>query len=154
MRGRNPCNDCSVCCELLGIPEIHKPAGQICEHCPTGHGGCAIYDNRPRSCKDFRCGYHLAAVEVPIEFRPDNSHILLTGSDKKLRVHFVHVDPKYPGALDTRVGKLLVSIMRQSSFHDILVTIGDKTIPMFASPFRAAVVIAELQQRDKTMQRG
>lgn len=78
---------------------------------------------------------------------------MVTGADKKLRLHFVHVDPAFPDALDTPIGRHLVAIIRLSDSPDILVTIGDRMVPMFTNPVRGAVVMHELENRDETMRR-
>jgi hypothetical protein len=54
VRSKRECGKCNLCCKLLGVSEIKKPSGQWCDHAQCGKG-CAIYDNRPRSCHDFAC---------------------------------------------------------------------------------------------------
>jgi hypothetical protein len=48
------CGDCSLCCKILGVEEIQKPAGKWCQHCKAGRG-CTIYENRPAACRHFSC---------------------------------------------------------------------------------------------------
>lgn len=48
------CGSCTMCCKLMGVPELDKPPGEWCKHCDP-KVGCTIYDDRPESCKDFEC---------------------------------------------------------------------------------------------------
>lgn len=51
------CGDCSLCCKLLGIAELEKPAGKWCPHCDPGKARCRSYDDRPMTCRTFACGW-------------------------------------------------------------------------------------------------
>ena len=51
------CGDCSLCCKLLGIYELDKPAGKWCVNARLPGGGCNIYHDRPHSCRTFACGW-------------------------------------------------------------------------------------------------
>ena len=79
------CGDCNVCCV---VPKIDEPALQKLPgcRCPNalGDGSCAIYEQRPRTCRDFYCGWRLANW-IDERLRPDQSGIFirLTG-DKEL----------------------------------------------------------------------
>jgi hypothetical protein len=57
MTGRS-CGECTLCCKLLSIPELHKPEAIWCAHCKPGLG-CSIYQERPGSCRDFACKWLL-----------------------------------------------------------------------------------------------
>src|SRR5207245_429253 len=43
------CGECSLCCKVMGIPELGKPKDASCAHI-VAHKGCAIYGERPPSC--------------------------------------------------------------------------------------------------------
>jgi hypothetical protein len=51
------CGDCSLCCKLLPVAtaELSKPAGEWCQHCRPGAGGCSIYERRPPICRNYKC---------------------------------------------------------------------------------------------------
>lgn len=51
------CGTCSLCCKLLDVPVLKKPAGKWCEHCKPGKGGCSIYLNRPQTCRTYACAW-------------------------------------------------------------------------------------------------
>jgi len=69
------CGECTVCCTVMAIdkPDIQKQAGVTCRHC---HGGCTIYETRPKLCRDFHCGWR----QLPIlddGWRPDRSGVFV-----------------------------------------------------------------------------
>lgn len=67
------CGTCTLCCTLLTVKDIDKPAGMECEHC-TGDA-CSIYDERPQGCRDFCCAYS-QMEQVNIALRPDNCGVV------------------------------------------------------------------------------
>ena len=77
MPERRSCGDCTVCCIVPGIdtPQIQKVTGAACRNCRVG--GCAIYDDRPRACRDFRCAWLDGALDE--DWRPDVSGVLAQG---------------------------------------------------------------------------
>lgn len=89
------CGSCTLCCRVLGIGEILKPPGQTCPDCAVGEG-CTIYDRRPRTCRDFYCGF-LLMKDLGEEWRPSQSKLILLfdGEDNRVRVH---VDADHPDA--------------------------------------------------------
>jgi uncharacterized protein len=48
------CGACNMCCQILEIEEMAKPAGLLCKDCRSG-SGCGIYEHRPQVCRDFEC---------------------------------------------------------------------------------------------------
>lgn len=50
------CGDCSLCCNLLGVPELAKPVCKWCKHVKKGIG-CGIYEDRPTCCREFSCDW-------------------------------------------------------------------------------------------------
>lgn len=68
------CEECQVCCEIMGVSELGKPYTTRCEHqCPSG---CAIYGSRPPGCRSFFCFWKMMGV-FPDDLRPDKSGVLL-----------------------------------------------------------------------------
>lgn len=83
------CGTCTMCCKNLGIGDVlggepfRKPAGTWCPHCVIGKG-CAIYADRPRTCREFQCLYHEGITRgepscVP-DLRPDRCGVVLSGT--------------------------------------------------------------------------
>lgn len=83
-----------MCCKLLGIGALDKPAGSWCAHC-SPPAGCTIYDSRPQECRDFACLWYESAV-LGEEWKPIRSKIVLYLVDDERLV--AHVDPGSPNA--------------------------------------------------------
>jgi len=89
-----PCGDCSLCCKVLRINVLDKPAGQWCRHFAKG-SGCSIHSASPTECQRFQCFWTISDT-LGDEWRPDRSKLLLW-SDAPGRL-IVDVDPALPGA--------------------------------------------------------
>jgi len=48
------CDDCGLCCKLMGVTALDKPAGRWCTHFKKAQG-CRIYNDRPTDCRIFNC---------------------------------------------------------------------------------------------------
>lgn len=116
------CGTCTLCCKLLAVKELGKPINKWCEFCTPGQG-CNIYSARPNSCREFECGWLLS--NLPMEFRPDHLHLVITGEDNKIGAAVVHQDPKYPDALNSKNGRKLIDMFARNQKSVIVVT-GDK----------------------------
>lgn len=90
---------------------------------------------------------------MPVEFRPDHLHVIITGEDAELRFHLLHVDPKYPNALKTPLGGMLLQILKtQGKYPSILVVTGDKSQIIDDNPVRRWNL--EQKIRDKEIRLG
>ena len=98
MTGPSPpaksCGTCTLCCKLLGITEIEKPAWEWCSHCAPGRG-CTIYETRPPSCREFECQW-LCEPELPESLKPERSKVMLTGAAGPILN--AYCDPGHPMA--------------------------------------------------------
>jgi hypothetical protein len=52
------CGSCMLCCKVMLVDELNKPAGTMCSYAVVG-SGCTIRDHRPRACRRFFCGWRL-----------------------------------------------------------------------------------------------
>jgi hypothetical protein len=69
------CNGCQACCTVVGVQELRKPHWTRCQHqCDTG---CAIYEDRPRSCQGYSCLWAAGLLEEDETLRPDRLGIIL-----------------------------------------------------------------------------
>lgn len=50
----NLCGGCTMCCKIMGVTELNKPANSWCTKCTKGVG-CSVYETRPTSCVEFKC---------------------------------------------------------------------------------------------------
>jgi hypothetical protein len=124
-----------LCCKLIPVEELAKPAGTRCVHQRTGKG-CAIYAKRPTSCRAWNCLWLIGTEgghELPLS-RPDRSHYVLDEVPDLVRARDdkgeivaeitcmqVWVDPLYPDAwqdpalLDMLERQNVVALVRYSS---------------------------------------
>jgi Fe-S-cluster containining protein len=68
------CGECSLCCTVLRVDELAKPAGRDCVHQRRaadagGPPGCAIHPTRPSICRSYRCLWLQGGLED--DERPD-----------------------------------------------------------------------------------
>ena len=82
------CGDCSLCCKVLGIPELEKPKDSWCPNFEAGIG-CRIYAQRPPSCRSFVCRWLTDPMMGP-EWKPSVCKMVV---DSKPSLFVVHVDP-------------------------------------------------------------
>lgn len=122
-----------------------KPSrGNWCKHCKPGQG-CGIYDNRPKICKEFECGW--LANDGDEVFRPDNVHMIITGESQRLDAYIVHVDPAYPSALDSKVAQRLLNGLTKGGRHpNVVLVMGDKR--RFIGDERKIAAAFEKAERD------
>lgn len=104
------CGDCTLCCKLVPVSEIGKPANKRCMYQRAGKG-CVVYRRRnfPRSCALWSCGWllNLDADHMP---RPDHAHYVIDpspdyitveaagGTHARVPVVQIWIDPKYHNA--------------------------------------------------------
>ncbi len=107
----------------MGVPELHKPHNQACEHCI--HGAplpCSIYHTRPQSCQDFDCAYkqglfglsdeHSPADTELVALRPDNLGVMLYAAHTT-EPAFVAVETRVHGFDEEPVRLLLEALRRE-----------------------------------------
>ncbi len=87
------CGTCNLCCKVIAVDALHKPAGVWCQHAVPGKG-CSIYGTHPGECKSFQCGW-LSTPELGDEWKPTTSRFVLLRRDGAL---IVYVDPNHRGA--------------------------------------------------------
>lgn len=88
------CENCTMCCKVLGIPELQKPRGAVCTHCDWDKG-CTIYTQRPQACRAFDCSY-LLSPGLGEEWKPTTSHMVL-GYVAEADIILVYTDPDHAG---------------------------------------------------------
>ena len=103
------CGSCTLCCRLVPVPQLAKPAGTRCKHASYAKG-CTIYATRPNVCRAWSCRW-LADPRTAGMPRPDRCHYVIdlsydyiTMTDAKgspprmVTVAQVWVDPSFPDA--------------------------------------------------------
>ncbi len=123
-----------MCCELLAVQEINKPANTLCPHCDEGQG-CRIYDLRPKQCRLFNCHF-LTNPKLREEWRPSRSRIVLVVTPDGQRIG-AYIDPKRPDAwrrepfYSTLKSWARDALTRQEQMGQVLVCIGKRTFVIF-----------------------
>jgi uncharacterized protein len=88
------CGSCTLCCTVMGVPELKKRPWDRCPHVAAG-AGCTIYSERPAGCRTFICGWLLDPSMGP-ELKPDACHIVFY---QRNELHIMAAcDPAHPGA--------------------------------------------------------
>src|SRR5579871_2500808 len=87
------CGSCSLCCKVLPVRELDKPAGRWCIHAVPG-SGCAVHAARPSACRQFFCAWRLDSNLGP-EWKPDVCRFVLA-LDPACQALMVMVDPGRP----------------------------------------------------------
>lgn len=88
------CGSCMVCCKVVKVAELDKPAGRWCVNARPGVG-CVIHDERPRSYQVFTCMW-LGSDMLPDEWKPDRARfVVAVESNGALQIL---CDPAQPAA--------------------------------------------------------
>src|SRR3569833_40179 len=89
------CGSCTLCCKVMAIDELAKPAGTWCPNCSVG-SGCRVYGAHPPSCRAFTCQW-LVQPGLPDSYRPDRVKVVLALQEPG-PVLVAHCDPATPVA--------------------------------------------------------
>jgi hypothetical protein len=117
------CGDCTVCCTILAIAALKKPAGVTCVHCDKG---CAIHPTRPQTCRDFYCGWRTLEI-FPERWRPDLSGVFAQLESEDIPAQF----ETGTGISLMLVGDNPVRTLRQGWFQEFVRTGIAGNIPLF-----------------------
>lgn len=81
------CGDCAACCKTHAVVELKKSDGTWCAYC-SSRKRCDIYDERPASCREFRCAWLKGSGGE--DERPDKTRIVCTTEAVPYRGRIVH----------------------------------------------------------------
>ena len=90
---KKACGDCTLCCKVMAIEELAKPAGSWCRHCKPGQG-CLVYATRAAECRSFSCLW-LIDERFDARWKPNKSKLVLTTSPDGIEVR---CDPGFSDA--------------------------------------------------------
>ena len=119
------CGKCSLCCKLLYVKELNKPANTWCEHCRPGKGGCSIHETRPPICRIYFCAW-MMAKGLGEEWYPLRSHMVLSQVRiNDVQVLMITVDPERPGVWRSEPYYSHIKVMSQRGLigHDPMVVV-------------------------------
>lgn len=128
--GGRQCGSCSLCCKLLPVRTLRKPANQKCRHSRhQATGCCKVYDDArrmPPECGQWSCRW-LAdqacdvsrpdRVHYVIDVLPDYCEVKDPDQDEWIRIPLVQVwvDPAFPDAHeDPRLRRWLEALARET----------------------------------------
>ena len=117
------CGACNVCCTALTIddPELRKLQGYRCRHSERD-GSCRIYATRPRTCREFFCGWRQLKW-VRETLRPDRSGVLV-------RLHY-EVSPTGEKRLGIMVTLLTDASLRAEGLAETVAAAVTADVPVF-----------------------
>ncbi len=124
------CGECSLCCTILRVDELAKPAGRDCAH-QRGARGCAIHATRPPICRAYRCLWLQGGLED--DERPDRTggvvDLETTGVGLRLAIREAR-----PGAFDASPALQAIAARHRESMPVRISDVGDPMDP--DRPFR------------------
>lgn len=111
MEGR-ACGECTVCCTVMAVPELHKPNRRACTH--VCDEGCAIHAERPQDCRDFHCLWLRGAVGDGERERPDQLGVMFDQFTRREdgSVHTIAFEA-WNGALAERAAREVVEALAE-----------------------------------------
>ena len=89
------CGECTLCCKVVGVEDLKKPAGTWCAHC-TSSRGCGIYETRPEECRTFVCAW-LETHTLDERWKPSRCKFVVSAEPGNVNLK-VSVDPARPDA--------------------------------------------------------
>ena len=159
------CDDCGLCCKVLSVDEIDKPAGHWCRHIHRSEHGrsCGIYHERPDACRSFECIWLMSQSRpgqaMQPEIRPDRSHVvfcmdasvvLAADVDPENRILYAHVDPDWANAWRAPLPRLAIRTFLDRG-GQVIVVIGKRRVllrpgkpPLFTNEDDIALAVAAM----------
>lgn len=89
------CDDCGLCCKVMAVAALAKPAHKWCRHFRRA-SGCRIYDDRPSDCRVFSCLWLLSDDRLGPEWRPSLAGFVLHSEQGNQLI--VECEPSNPRA--------------------------------------------------------
>jgi hypothetical protein len=141
------CGDCQLCCKLLPVQGVKKPAGTVCQF-QKFHKGCTVYHTpkMPFECGTWNCRW-LVNDDAADLSRPDRSHyvidlmpdfVTLREYDKEIeniQVVQIWCDPKYPDAHRDPALRRWMFRRAQDGIAAIIRFNSREALTIFAPPF-------------------
>jgi hypothetical protein len=129
--GGRQCGDCQLCCKLLPVRSLDKPAGRRCQH--QRHGlGCMVYARLnavSRECHEWNCRWLVDPDTAGLP-RPDRCHyvidmmpdyVFIAEANRSMPVVQIWVDPAFRNA--HREPKLRAWLDRLAREHGVMAVV-------------------------------
>ena len=120
------CGGCTLCCDLLEVAALNKPANTACWHCMAGVG-CSIYGqvDRPNACSAYQCAYLFNKSWAP-SLRPDRCGVVFEPFGEDEQLSFVAaVSPDTPNAWQEGAVAIAINRMMRDGCA-VIVVVGEK----------------------------
>ncbi len=91
------CGDCALCCTVLRVDELTKPARVACNELRREGAGCSIYATRPSICRSYKCAWLLGSFGD--DDRPDSLGAVLDLQFRGDRL-WLEIHEESPGAFE------------------------------------------------------
>jgi uncharacterized cysteine cluster protein YcgN (CxxCxxCC family) len=124
------CGDCGLCCKLMGVTALDKPAGRWCRHFSKSKG-CATYATRPTDCRVFNCLWLLTEA-LDEAWKPTTAGFVLHSENEGRRL-IVECDAARPH--DWRRAPYQAQLRRWAAAQgqDVLVFVGKRGLRLGSS---------------------
>lgn len=113
------CGSCTACCTTHSVHELAKGEWERCVN--ERKSGCAIYEDRPQSCRNFFCLWITGQMRA--NDRPDKSGLVVTCP----RPGTINVREVWTGAAQSSKGRDVIASAREQGYR---VEIAPKPLPM------------------------
>lgn len=136
------CGTCSICCKIVAVDALNKPAHQWCVH-SVPRKGCGIHGSHPDVCRVWKCGWQVMP-QLDASWKPERCGFILR-NELAGKQFVIDVDPTKPGAW--RREPYYSWIKRRARASDlqrqqVVVYIGPRAIGMFPDDEIDAGVLA------------
>lgn len=150
MAKKRICGGCTACCTTHGVSELDKLPGYSCTHCAV-NVGCKIYNNRPTSCKDFRCEWLKGFGKI--KHRPDKTGIVLDFVRIEPLGDFLQIWEAVKGSLEYTFTKSITrTILKENIFVAYLYLSGKRALLVPHGRKLSAPIIQQLREEDVEIQ--
>jgi hypothetical protein len=109
---------------MTEVPELNKPIGQKCKYCLSD---CTIYQQRPISCKNYKCAW--LQHNLTSTLRPDICHVIF----ERLIINPIYlalVDPEYYDSWKSGIVSKLIKEMINTNYA-VAVIIKNSIVEIF-----------------------
>lgn len=89
------CGTCSICCKIVAVAELNKPAHQWCVH-NVPRKGCGIWGKHPDACKVWQCGWILMP-HLDERWKPEKCGFIIR-TRFQIQQLVIDVEPSKPNA--------------------------------------------------------
>lgn len=134
------CGTCRVCCRLPDIPELSKPVSTWCRHIDLNQpqGGCTIYEDRPRTCREYECAWlsglgeeqdrpdRLGVMYQPVKM-PDGSQGLAAVEAEDGAFDRPRVRAQLARFAELKPGRIMMRTAAETQFRAVEITVSART---------------------------